>query len=124
MTPEAAYSSSRSGELLLIDVRRPTEWEKTGIAETAVPLTMHGENGVAGLIQSLESLVAGDKSKPIAVICRSGTRSARVSKALLDHGFTQVHDVSEGMIGNFVKRGWIKRGLPTKPTTKDDEPKS
>lgn len=114
MSPEDAYKQTTQGELTLIDVRRPAEWENTGIAEPALPMTMHGPDGVDGLVQDILAHVKGDKSRPVAVICRSGTRSAKVAKALKDAGFSSIFDVSEGMEGDFLKQGWLKRGLPTK----------
>jgi len=114
MSPEDAYKQSKQGDLTLIDVRRPAEWENTGIAEPARPMTMHGPEGIDGLIKEILAHVEGDKSRPVAVICRSGTRSAKVANALKAAGFSSIFDVSEGMEGDFLKQGWLKRGLPTK----------
>lgn len=112
LQPEDAYNQVSEGQLTLIDIRRPEEWEATGIPKGAKAMTMHGPGGMDGLIEDITKLMDGDKSKPVAVICRSGGRSARMAAALSEAGFTNVYDVSEGMEGNLVKQGWAKRGLP------------
>ncbi|MGD8326392.1 MAG: rhodanese-like domain-containing protein [Sphingomonadales bacterium] len=117
LSPEETYAQASSGELLMIDVRRPSEWEATGIAEPAIPMSMHGPEGIEGLVQQITQYVDGDKSRRIAVICRSGSRSAKVAAALESNGFTHIYDVTEGTEGNLLKRGWIKRGLPIKTYT-------
>lgn len=117
LSPEETYAQASAGELLMIDVRRPSEWEATGVAEPAIPMSMHGPDGIEGLIEQITQFVEGDKTRRIAVICRSGTRSAKVAAALESNGFSHIHDVTEGMEGNLLKRGWIKRGLPIKTYT-------
>ena len=61
--------------------------------------------------------VGGDKSKPVALICASGTRSNRAHRFLESQGFTNLYDVREGMMGRGDAPGWLKRGLPTQPCT-------
>jgi len=46
-----------------------------------------------------------DRTTPVAVICRSGNRSAHVSEYLNQLGFT-AHDVDGGL------RQWVCAGLP------------
>ncbi len=54
--------------------------------------------------------LAGDK--PIALICATGGRSARLLAALKRAGYSGFIDVSEGMLGSRRGPGWIARGLP------------
>ena len=119
MTPEAAHLQAEQGRLLLIDIRRPSEWAETGIAEHAVAMTMHGPQAVPGLLDAIETYVEGNKDQAIALICRSGNRSAKVAAALASKGFHSVFDISVGMEGHLFKPGWIRRGLPITPYQND-----
>ncbi len=83
---------------LLLDVREPDEFAE-GHAPMAhlIPL---GE-----VAQRLPELAAY-KNQPVAVICRSGRRSAKAVTLLQNEGFTQVSNVSGGMTA------WQAAGLP------------
>jgi rhodanese-related sulfurtransferase len=55
----------------------------------------------------------GDKTKPVAVICRSGSRSVKAAERLAASGFTQITNVGDGMIGrDGVGKGWLSTDLP------------
>ncbi len=95
-------------EIVLIDIRQPSEWRETGIPAGGRALTMHRRD----FLQALLQLLGGDRSTPIAIICATGGRSAMVRKLLIRQGFASVMDVSEGMLGNFRGPGWLRRGLP------------
>lgn len=97
-----------AGRLVLVDIRSPEEWRRTGIAEGALTVTVHRHDFVAALLQA----TGGDRTRTIAVICATGGRSAMVRRSLARIGFTAVIDVSEGMLGNARGPGWIRRGLP------------
>lgn len=106
---ETAFQRTTTGELLLIDIRQPEEWAETGSAEGAQRFDLRSKD----FLDRLSALVDGDRSRPIALICASGGRSARTAQALTDAGFTNVLDVSEGMLGSSAGPGWLARGLPT-----------
>ena len=59
--------------------------------------------------------MAGEKDRPIALICAEGVRSASMHKQLMQFGFKGVIDVHEGMKGNAKGPGWIRSGLPITP---------
>jgi len=109
LTADKAHEMSKNGELLLIDVRTPMEWMRSGVAEGALTITPQSPSFLDDLVQAM----GGDKSKPIGLICATGNRTAMIQRALLERGFTQVVDVSEGMMGNFSAPGWLNRRLPT-----------
>ncbi|MFY9261924.1 MAG: rhodanese-like domain-containing protein [Gallionella sp.] len=94
---QQAQSMVQQGALLL-DVREVSEFAE-GHAPSArlIPL---GELG--GRLAE----IAAYKDKPIAVICRSGRRSAKAVSLLQEAGYTQVSNVSGGM------SAWQKAGLP------------
>lgn len=113
-----AHAAALAGERTLIDVRSPREWRDTGLPDGGVPITIHGPDGWDGFLAGVLALVAGDRSRPIALICAAGNRSAAARRFLHSRGFSDVADVSEGMIGRqgasgVAPSGWIRRGLPT-----------
>ncbi|MEM9497842.1 MAG: rhodanese-like domain-containing protein [Pseudomonadota bacterium] len=105
-----AHQAAFEGDVLLIDIRRPDEWQRTGIGEGAIPLDMRR----ADFIDALETLTHGDRGTRIALICARGVRSARLSSALSEAGFDRIIDVPEGMLGSFAGPGWLRSGLPVR----------
>lgn len=118
LTAPEAHARAQAGKLLIIDVRSPAEWRQTGVAQGARRVTIHNPQGASGFLKEMLAAVGGDKSKPIAIICARGGRSARANRFLAAKGFTQVLDISEGMLGRGSQPGWIARGLPLVPCNK------
>ncbi len=85
-----------SDDMLLLDVREEAEWN-AGHAPTAMHMAM------TELPARADEL---PHDQPIAVICRSGARSAQVAAYLLFHGRADVVNVAGGM------RAWHKAGRP------------
>ncbi len=109
---DEAHRRAQAGELTIVDVRSPAEWRQTGIASRARLATIHNRKGPMGFLEEMIALVEGDKSKPIAMICARGARSAAATAFLRGQGFTNVSDISEGMLGRDERPGWIARNLP------------
>ena len=108
LTVAQAHQAAANGEVVLVDIRTPREWAQTGVPEGAHAIDMRRDDFLAALSQ-----VAGsDKGRPIAVICARGVRSARLSRALTEAGYTNIVDVPEGMLGSGAGPGWLKTGLP------------
>ncbi len=103
-----AFRRAEAGEILLVDIRTPEEWARTGSPTPAHRLDMRRKDFLA----ALADLAGGDPARPIALICATGGRSARLARALEQAGFSQVLDVAEGMLGSSAGPGWIARGLP------------
>ena len=78
-----------SGEAIqLVDVREPHEWE-IGRIEGATLIPLHRlKDGARSL----------DPTRPTAVYCKSGSRSALATRDLLDAGFRRVWSVSGGIL--------------------------
>lgn len=94
---QQAQSMVQQGALLL-DVREVSEFtEGHAPAARLIPL---GELG--GRLAE----IAAYKDKPIAVMCRSGRRSAKAVKLLQEAGYTQVSNISGGI------HAWQQAGLP------------
>lgn len=107
-TPDA-HTAALTGTVLLIDIRRPDEWERTGVGEAAVPLDMRRSD----FIDALLARTKGRRDVPVALICARGVRSRRMTERLTEAGFSTIIDVPEGMLGSGAGPGWLKRGLPT-----------
>lgn len=103
-----AFHSNRGGALL-VDVREPSEWAQTGMPMDAVGISVSRSDFVAEVLKAS----GGDKSKPVAVFCRSGSRSVKAANALVEAGFTNVTNVGDGWIGREgVGAGWGASDLP------------
>ncbi|MDB2407486.1 rhodanese-like domain-containing protein [Jannaschia sp.] len=108
IAPPDLLEAMRAGDVTLIDIRRPDEWDKTGIADGAYPLDMRR----ADFVVALSEITGGSLDRPVALICARGVRSDRMSARLAQAGFTRIVDVPEGMLGSAAGPGWLKRGLP------------
>lgn len=106
-----AHQKAAADQLILIDIRSPTEWRDTGIGASATPISMH----VPGFLEKLAKATGGDKSRPVAVICATGGRSTAIAPRLEQAGYTRIYNVAEGMLGGRYGKGWIPSGLPLKP---------
>lgn len=106
ITPQAAEEMAAKGEIILIDVRTPAEWAKTGVATGAVKLTLQDKDFVAKA-----KALAEQDDRDIAFICRSGNRSSTAAKLLAKAGVDAIN-VTEGMVGKTKGQGWVERGLP------------
>lgn len=105
-----ANTRAMAGTLTLIDIRRPDEWQATGIGEGAQPLDMRRGDFTDALLV----LVKGNTAAAIALICARGVRSARLATRLTGAGFGHIINVPEGMLGAAEGPGWIARGLPVR----------
>ena len=96
MTPQHAHAQRDA--LQLLDVREAYEW-----ATARVPGSVHIPMG-----QIPSRLTELDRGRPVAVICRSGNRSATVADYLARAGF-DAHNVDGGL------QQWARAGLPVQP---------
>lgn len=108
ITPVEARDAIQSGEIIMIDIRRPDEWDETGVAEGAHPIDMRRDDFVA----VLSEITQGRRDTPVALICARGVRSDRMSARLAEAGFTRIIDIPEGMLGSRAGPGWLARDLP------------
>ena len=110
MSVADAHAAATRGDILLLDIRTRHEWRQTGIGQSAHAVSMHERD----FLQKLDALTAGDKSRPVALICAVGRRSQSLQEVLSRMGYSQIIDVTEGMVGGVNGKGWIKSGLPMK----------
>lgn len=110
MSAPDALAAAAKGEIVLVDIRTRGEWKQTGLAKPALAISMHE----AGFVRNLARALRGNRTSTVALICATGGRSAHMQRILATAGFTNVIDVSEGMIGSSAGPGWLRRGLPVK----------
>jgi rhodanese-related sulfurtransferase len=108
MTPKDAWAKMQAGDVVLVDVRRPSEWRATGLAPGAIPLTMGGDP----FYDELENIAAANPGKTLALICAAGGRSTMAALELEKRGLMNVVDVKAGMLGGMLSSGWLDEGLP------------
>lgn len=95
-TPERLAARILGGDVDVVDVRSQTEWE-----EGHIPGARHLMLGY--LWREAPAVING---KPVALVCRSGNRSAIGASLLQAHGATEVINLQGGM------RDWALAGLP------------
>lgn len=107
-----ALARSQRGEVTIVDVRSPQEWQQTGVPAGARSITIHDPQGLDGFVQAMTRSVNGKLDTPVALICARGNRSTRALNALQAAGFTQVLNIKEGMLGSANGSGWLAQDLP------------
>lgn len=103
-----AAELAANGKAVLIDIRRPDEWQATGRPQGSRGITLEDPDFVSKV-----KAVAGDA--PIILICRSGRRSLAGMNLLQAAGMTEIAHIGEGMIGSDDGPGWLNRELPLDP---------
>ncbi|WP_109299275.1 rhodanese-like domain-containing protein [Aquimarina sp. AU474] len=89
ITVEEMDSLLKLGEVQLVDVRTPSEYQE-GHIDSAINIDFRNEN--------FETLIAKvDKSKPVAVYCGRGGRSGKCSAYMKKAGFTKIYDLDGGI---------------------------
>jgi len=113
MSAPQVFEALRQGRILVIDIRTPGEWRETGVIPGAGRVDFY--QGPEVLLKSVLQMAGGDRSAPIALVCRTGNRTTQAQKFLQAQGFTQVYDLREGMAGSAAGPGWLNRRLPVEP---------
>lgn len=107
LSPAEAAEKMRSGDVLIVDVRDPTEVQQTGKIKGAVNVS----RGMLEFRADPESQYhnpAFQKDKTVLLHCASGGRSALAGKTLQDMGYTTVFN-----IGGF--KDLVDAGIDTEP---------
>ncbi len=95
VSPEVVSQLNAQGDIVVIDVREPSEYADGHIAgATLIPL---------GTLPDNLSSVPTDQ--PVVLVCHSGNRSGQAYSYLTQQGFTNVHNMTGGMIA------WQAAGL-------------
>jgi rhodanese-related sulfurtransferase len=77
-TAPADLDQARNGGAVVLDVREPEEWDAGHLADS-VHVPMHA-------VPAWVDVRGGEDDRPVVVVCRSGHRSAHVTRWLLEQG--------------------------------------
>ncbi len=104
-----AYQKSKEGTVL-IDVRTIKEYQSLhpkGAVNVPVYFEKNGERVLnEGFADAVEKSL-DDSDRPVIVICRTGSRTKDAAQILVDEGFSQVYNVTDGFAND-----WLKQDLP------------
>ena len=86
-------------DIKIIDIRTPGEWRETGIVKGAYTIMFFDEKGKFNVPEFLEKLdKVVKKGEQFALICRTGSRTAEISKFLSSElGYNVINLGSEMM---------------------------
>ena len=108
VTPDEAQALQSKGALV-VDVRTPEEWKKTGVIHGSKGLTFFNATGSydkEAWLKQLKTLVKSPE-QPIVLVCASGRRSGLVGKMLTtEAGYQAVYHLDKGV------RGWSAENNP------------
>ena len=107
LSPDQAAEKMKSGDVLIVDVRDPTEVQQTDRIKAAVNVS-RGMLEFRADPDSQYHNPAFQKDKTVLLHCASGGRSALVGKTLQDMGYTAVFN-----IGGF--KDLAEAGIDTEP---------
>ena len=108
---------------IYIDVRMPEEYIQGHVPDALnIPVMIRGQGGV-GLRMNPDFVdtVTEEMTSDCRIIlgCQKGGRSQKAADLLVEAGFTNLHDMRGGFVGetdvlgNVTFPGWSSRGLPT-----------
>ncbi len=86
-------------DIKIIDIRTPAEWREAGIVKDAYTIMFFDEKGnfnVAQFLTKLNKVVK--KGEQFALICRTGSRTAEISKFLSAELGYNVINLAGGMV--------------------------
>lgn len=123
---EASTILDQDPNARLIDVRSKVEFEYVGHPLNAIhipwkefPEWSENPNFVADVDAKLADDGNTNKDRVLLMLCRSGVRSLHAGQALLNSGYTRVHNVEGGFEGEPDAQkhrgntnGWRFHGLP------------
>jgi len=110
---EPPYTNLNNGQLESLlgqgvpvyDIRRPLEWQQTGVIEGSRLMTFVDDDGrvLPDFLTRFTEQMARDE--PVILICRTGNRTGTLARYLVEHlGYTQVYNVRSGILD------WIRDG--------------
>lgn len=108
VTPDEVEAMQSKGAVV-VDVRTPEEWKKTGLIPGSKGLTFFNSTGnydKEAWLKQLKPLVKST-DQPIILVCASGKRSSLVGKMLASEaGYTHVYNLDKGV------KGWAGESKP------------
>lgn len=87
----------------LVDIRRPEEWQTTGVLPNAILLTLSGPEDVARFAQVLRPHL--QPGVPVALICRTGNRTSTWAPLVAQELGVPVIDIAGGIM-RLIRAGY------------------
>ena len=87
-------------KVTLVDIRRPEEWQQTGVVPGSNMITLFTSRGGVNpdFVSQLQKVSSADK--PLILICRTGNRTRAGSTMLVKQlGYKNVYNVTRGITG-------------------------
>ena len=92
----------------ILDVRRSSEWDQTGVIPNSILLTFFDEEGNYNFDEWYEKLrLEINKGDPIILICRSGKRSKIIAQMMNENFDHVIYNAKRGIIS------WVDEKLIT-----------
>ena len=92
----------------IIDIRRSSEWEQTGVVPKSILLTFFDKNGKYNFEKWYSNLnLKVEQGKPIILICRTGRRTRIIAEMMDKKLGYMVYNAKNGITS------WIDAKLPT-----------
>ncbi len=89
----------------VVDIRRKEEWQQTGIVEGSKTITFFDNMGRINPNFVPEFTAIAQKDQPVALICRTGSRTQAASQAVAQQlGYKKVMNVTHGITGWIAER--------------------
>jgi len=98
----------------VVDIRRPEEWHQTGVVGGSHLLTAFDRYGRVepDFVGEFQQLVARDE--PVVLICRTGSRTAALARALAEQlEYEQVYNVTDGITRWIAEGQVVQTDIPT-----------
>ena len=83
----------------IYDIRRPEEWQSTGVVEGSRKLTYVDKSGRPNPEFLPRFSAEAGKNDPVVLICRTGSRTDKLARELAEMGYTKVYNVRNGITG-------------------------
>lgn len=99
----------------VVDIRRPEEWRQTGVVEGSHLLTAFDGFGrlEPGFVHEFQQLVA--KDEPVVLICRTGSRTAVLARALAEQlEYEKVYNVTDGITRWIAEGQVVQTDIPAR----------
>jgi len=91
-TAQPSAQQLQDAPVLLIDIRQPHEWVETGVLPNAILLPF---NDPASFLKALQPHL--QEGQPVALICRTGNRTARAAQMIAPELDVPIIDVAGGI---------------------------
>ena len=105
----AEISELNSQGVTVVDIRLPQEWNDTGVIAGSKLLTYSDAHGrvTPDWVEKMKAIAPPDQ--PVALICRTGGRSADAARLLDRSGYQKVYNVEGGIFA------WKGSNMPVVP---------